>query len=69
MTALEKAKELVENFSMDNTSTSHRYAKKFALLAVEEILNVYKQLSEDHDIYFPQEIKYCVEVKKEIELL
>ena len=60
MIASDKAKQLVENFSMDNTSTSHRYAKKFALIAVDYILD--DTLPDDGFGYWQQ-------VKKEIELL
>lgn len=74
MIASEKSKQLVENFSIDNTSTSHRYAKKFALLAVDEMINMCKlyynhNVVVDTNIYADLSISYLQEVKKEIELL
>jgi hypothetical protein len=66
MTAKEKAKELV--FKFDDTmefSTPQRFAKKCALVAVDEILD-----SLDYDyILFKQQSEYWNNVKQEIEKL
>jgi hypothetical protein len=66
MTPQEKAKELVYKF--DDTmefSTPQRFAKKCALIAVDEILD-----SLDYDyILFKQQSEYWKEVKQEIEKL
>lgn len=71
MEAKLKAIELVENFSMDNTATSHRYAKKFALLGVDEIYNaLYTYLQGTNELQnADREFAYWESVKKEIELL
>lgn len=81
MTPKEKANQLVEKYKDyvhgyvgSSMLTNHEYpeqilsqAKKAATIAVDEIFNVYKKLSEDDDIMFPNEINYWEAVKAEIE--
>lgn len=71
MIASEKAKQLVENFSIDNTSTSHRYAKKFAIIAVDEIyFGLFNYLQGTNELQnADREFAYLESVKNEIELL
>lgn len=61
MEAKEKAKELVDKFTMDNTRQGERNAIKCALIAVDEILNANQIWYEDSIPY-----KYWNEVKNEI---
>ena len=70
MTPKEKAEELEERFRMnvldyEGCSINSHKAKQCALIAIEEILNA---LSYKAGTNF-EEIKYFVEVKKEIEKL
>lgn len=69
MTARDKAIELIDQKVgpalglLRNRVT----AKKIALVLVDEVIGVYRKLSEDYDIMFPLEIKYWEQVKEEIE--
>lgn len=58
MEAKQKANELFERFFFWDTSQGYRDAKRAALIAVDEIMNL-----ENTDWY------YWIEVKKEIEKL
>ena len=62
MKAKEKAKELVEKFTMDNTRQGERNAIKCALIAVNEIEEAVKYLDYDSEDYW-------LEVKNEINKL
>jgi len=65
MTPKEKAKELVEKFTMDNTRQGERNGIKCALIAVEEILAV-KPLWDLKDV---KELNYWLKVKNQINKL
>ena len=71
MTPKEKAGELVEKY--DETLTyleSKSKAKQCALIAVDEIDDIYQKLTpKDDPYYFLLELEYWQEVKQEIELL
>lgn len=78
MTPKEKALSLCQQFGSttkfaedcnEGKTLPLRIAKLCATIAVEEIFNVYKTLSEDDDIMFPYEIKYWEQVKQEFEKL
>jgi hypothetical protein len=70
----QKAKELVEKFipkcagspRADGVRQVTANAKQCAIIAVEEIKDVYKQLSEDDDIMFPEELKFWNQVLEEL---
>ena len=62
MTPKEKAIELVEKFRISKAITES-YAKKCALIAVDEILNTIMS------VYQPETKLFWIEVKKEIEAL
>jgi hypothetical protein len=57
----EKAKELVEKFTMDNTRQGERNGIKCALIAVEEMI--------DSGIKWMPEVDWWIEVKKQIQLI
>ena len=73
MNPKEKAKELV--FKFDDTmefSTPQRFAKKCALIAVDEIIDTYTQEKNNGYIFYrvlDKIILYWEEVKQEIEKL
>jgi hypothetical protein len=73
MTAKEKANELVDKYwDVDSDVNSDAYidksmAIKCALIAVEEIMQFLMQASEY--LAFPEQIKYWLEVKAELEKL
>ena len=67
MTPKEKAKELVGKYT---TVLSLPFSKEFALIAVDEIDDIYQKLTpKDDPYYFLLELEYWQEVKQEIELL
>ena len=61
MEAKEKAKELVEKFTMDNTRQGERNAIKCALISVDEVI--------ENGIKWMPEIDWWMAVKKEINKL
>ncbi len=68
----EKAKELANKYDKMNFHDCEDHeaaAKECALIAVDEIFLVFKNLSEDDDLMFPDEIKYWEEVEGEIKKL
>jgi len=75
MNPKEKAKQLVNKFMSATMTLVADYewvedinsAKQCALIAVNEILNVYELLDEDADIMFKTELNYWQETKQEIE--
>jgi len=76
MTPKEKAKELVNKYEyfvrMYNDDTPRKdMQKKCALIAVDEIQQIIKDLSscKDRFIYIIDEMNYWIEVKQEIEKL
>lgn len=76
MSPKEKALELRNKFSpyvetrdFFGDAVEDRYSKKCALIAVDEIFEAYKTLSEHYEKAFPTEIKYWEEVKAEIEAM
>jgi hypothetical protein len=71
MTAKEKAEELVENFfNLYPNQDAYFIAQRCALIAVDEILQNFGQLTEGKQHYAAYyTIKYYEEVKQEIEKL
>ncbi len=74
MKPIEKAKELVEKFTMNSTTEAERYAKKCALISVDEIFEhidyIFKELEKDNlPNKFGDEIEYWESVKYEIKKL
>jgi len=75
MTEKEKAEELVENFAsgypiickMNSRNMYRSESKQCALIAVDEIIQFLTQASEY--LQFPEQIKYWLEVQKEIDQL
>jgi hypothetical protein len=66
MTPQEKAKDLVEKFYLPNIRWALLHAKKCALIAVDEVLSIKKEIWDDfHREYF----NYWQQVKAEIEKL
>lgn len=63
MTPKEKAEELIEKFTMDNTRDGERNGIKCALIAVDEILESHNKL---YTGIKPSIYKYWEEVKQEI---
>ena len=69
MTAKEKARELVDKYHKIHTINNYE-VKQCALIAVDEIDNIYQKLTPKDDPYcFLLELEYWQEVKQEIELL
>ena len=72
MTAKEKAKELVRKYwdlggIDEDHNCSHYVAKQCALIAVDEIDDIYQKLTPKDDPYcFLLELEYWQEVKQEI---
>ena len=66
MKATEKAKELVNQLTMDNTRQAERNAIKCALIAVNELM---EQCREYVGLDFGAAYKYWSNVKQEIEKL
>lgn len=66
MEAKEKAKELVDKFTMDNTRQGERNAIKCALIAVDELI---KQCYDHREIDLGSNYDYWNEVKKQIKLI
>lgn len=58
-----KARALVLSFVM---LANYEQAKQCAIICCKEILDVYKNLSEDDDIMFPKEIEFINKVINEI---
>ncbi len=73
MSPKEKAQELFDKYYFAIKDHKYHYvtqtSKQCALIAVKEVLSVYKSLSEDDDILFPKETEYWQQVKTEIENL
>jgi len=71
MIALLKAKDLIEEFSYDNTSSGKRHGKKCALIAVDEIYNaLFVCLKNTDELQnADREFAYWEEVKQEIQNL
>ena len=66
MTPKEKAKELVDKMY----GVTDYQAKQSALIAVDEIDDIYQKLTpKDNPYYFLSDLEYWQEVKREIELL
>lgn len=63
MKTKEKAKELVDKFTMDNTRQGERNAIKCALIAVDELIN---QCHNYREIDLGLSNSYWLEVKNEI---
>jgi hypothetical protein len=70
MKAKEKAKELVEKFTMDNTRQGERNGIKCALIAIEEMIDLLNAdtWGIEMDRAFEKQ-DYWLEVKNEIEKL
>jgi len=73
MTPKEKAIELVDKFKLNtgaNTKINIYVAKQCALIAVDEIDDIYQKLTpKDDPYYFLLELEYWQEVKNEIDKL
>lgn len=79
MTAKEKAKELVnEKYYQpitlhlnvnSNSREMWEYAKRCALIAIEEVISEIKSIEFGYDADFSREINWHEEIKKEIENL
>ena len=73
MNPKEKAKELVDKFKLStgaNTKINIYVAKQCALIAVDEIDDIYQKLTPKDDPYcFLLELEYWQEVKKQIQKL
>ena len=76
MTPQEKAKELVNKFLTETENRTYcglyrTVAKKCALIAINEVQQLIKDLSSDKNrfIYIVDEMNYWEEVKQEIEKL
>lgn len=63
----EKAKELVDKYYLPNITWALIHAKKCALIAVDEIDDIYQKLTpKDDPYYFLFELEYWQQVKQEI---
>ena len=72
MTPQEKAKELLNKMTTNAHSLIYKnqYAKECALIAVDEILNNFGQLTNGANFYTSYDaVKYWQEVKQELEKL
>lgn len=72
MTPKEKAKQLIGKFyvNIPLRDCDNRRPHKLALIAVDEIDDIYQKLTpKDDPYYFLLELEYWQEVKREIELL
>lgn len=67
MTPKQKAEQLVEKCTMNTTTESERYAKKLALITVDEILDALFVIPDS--MRYMGGPTYWIEVKKEIEKL
>jgi hypothetical protein len=73
-TVKEKAKELVDKFGeytvQESWQSKNYFAIECALIAVDEIDDIYQKLTpKDDAYYFLLELEYWQEVKQEIQLL
>jgi hypothetical protein len=72
MKTREKAKELYWKYyqNISDTSYPEETAKQCALIAVDEIDNIYQKLTPDNDPYcYLHQLEYWQEVKQELQKL